>query len=144
MSIYLYVYTYIFILIYICVYIYACLYIYMYIHIYSYLYIYMCIYICIYIFIYIGCAEALGKEIEILSMKIIQSKMDSISNDYYDDNSNINDDNSPGDKEVYSTLYIMFFLVMKIFSGFHFVLMPFWLVCISMEIDFITHCHVSY
>eukprot|EP00596_Hydrurales_sp_CCMP1899_P003570 CAMPEP_0119040906 /NCGR_PEP_ID=MMETSP1177-20130426/10972_1 /TAXON_ID=2985 /ORGANISM="Ochromonas sp, Strain CCMP1899" /LENGTH=811 /DNA_ID=CAMNT_0007006435 /DNA_START=2524 /DNA_END=4959 /DNA_ORIENTATION=+ len=47
----------------------------------------------------LGCAEALGKEIEILSMKIIQSKMDSISNDYYDDNSNINDDNSPGDKE---------------------------------------------
>jgi hypothetical protein len=25
---------------------------------------------------------------------------------------------------------------------FHFVLMPFWLVRISMEIDFITHCHV--
>jgi hypothetical protein len=30
-----------------------------------------------------------------------------------------------------------------IFSDcFHFVLMPFWLVRISMEIDFITHCHV--
>jgi hypothetical protein len=27
-------------------------------------------------------------------------------------------------------------------DSFHFVLMPFWLVRISMEIDFITHCHV--